>query len=120
MPVTTPVAPPCSAASGPRGNRRALHALGLAAAMLAVPVLMASAAFAQSSGARKEDNSCAQYGAGFQRVPGSNSCVRTGASVRTDAYSGGAPGNAGGQFNAPTSGTTGTSAPSTDAWKSAR
>lgn len=117
MPVTLPVAPPRSAASTPRARRCVLPA---AAAMLAAGMLLAAPARAQSSGASKEDTSCAQYGAGFQRVPGSNSCVRTGASVRTDAVGGGAPGNAGGQFNATPTGSSTSSAQGTDPWKTAR
>jgi len=115
MPVTTPHALPAPAASCRRASARARR---IAVALCAV--LVASPALAQSTGARKEDTGCAQYGAGFQRVPGSNACVRTGVSVRTDAYGGNALGNAGSQFNATPSGSSSGSTPSNDPWKTTR
>ncbi|MFG1301691.1 hypothetical protein V5F49_18040 [Xanthobacter sp. V3C-3] len=106
---------PMSPTPIPRRRRiRAGRALLAAALLCATPVL------AQSSGTGKEDKSCAQYGAGFQRVPGSTSCVRTGASVRTDAFSGGAPGTAGNQFNGTPTGASGTATQNSDPWKTTR
>lgn len=83
-------------------------------------------ALAQASGksspsGSKSDSLCASYGPGFQRVPGSDSCVKTGAAVRTDAYSGSGVSNAPSQFNNTISSSQpSTAAPATDPWKSSR
>jgi len=47
-----------------------------------------------SSSPRSAGNPCAQYGAGFQQAPGSNTCVKVTGAVRVDAGSGGTLGNA--------------------------
>ncbi|MFG1350272.1 hypothetical protein [Xanthobacter autotrophicus] len=93
---------------------RRAGALGAGLATL----LLASGAHAQSAAAKKEDTSCAQYGAGFQKVPGGTSCVRTGATVRADGFSGSALTGAPNQFGGTPSGS-GTAAAS-DPWKSTR
>ena len=94
-------------------------ALVLGAALVAVAgggAMAQSASKSSSSG--KSDSFCASYGAGFQRVPGTNSCVRSGAAVRTDAYGGSAPSNAPNQFNNTITPSQPAAAP--DPWKSAR
>lgn len=76
---------------------------------------------ASGSSTSKSDSFCASYGPGFQRVPGSDSCVKTGAVVRTDAYSGSGPSNAPNQFNNTISSSQpSTAAPAPDPWKSSR
>lgn len=109
-----------------RAFRRVLVAAGLVGGLL--PGLLAGPAQAQSSAAAKgggagagtADRSCAQYGAGFQKLPGSDSCVRVGAAVRTDGYSGHSVSSASNQFSG-SSGTVGASgSDATDPWKSAR
>lgn len=112
---------PALPAPGPRAviARAAVAGALMAGLFLPGPALAQSAA--KPAGAGKGDSFCASYGPGFQRVPGSDSCVKTGAAVRTDAYGGGAISNAPSQFNNPTSSAlpaTGTTPP--DPWKSAR
>lgn len=87
----------------------------------------AGPALAQSSGksgsgssTSKSDSFCASYGPGFQRVPGTDSCMKTGAAVRTDAYSGSGPSNAPNQFNNTISSSQPSTAAAPDPWKSAR
>lgn len=112
-------------ARGTRGRIPGTLAFGAALLMAA-----AGPALAQSSGksgsasgssTSKSDSFCASYGPGFQRVPGSDSCVKTGAVVRTDAYSGSGPSNAPNQFNNTISSSQpSTAAPAPDPWKSSR
>lgn len=90
-------------------------------------VLLAGAApaFAQSAakdtGPVKADPLCATYGADFQRVPGTTSCVRSGAAVRTDVYGGRPPGSAPNQFSGTPTGSAPTAADAAaDPWKAAR
>lgn len=99
--------------------------LGAALVVAAGPVLAQAGGKSdvKSDGSTgKTDKVCASYGPGFQRVPGTDSCVRSGAAVRTDVYGGTGVSNAPNQF----SGTGGTSLPSAsdtaapDPWKSAR
>ncbi|MFG1347284.1 hypothetical protein V5F59_20525 [Xanthobacter autotrophicus DSM 431] len=96
-------------------------ARSLAAGIAAVALLVASAAgaAAQSSGSR-DDKSCAQYGPGFQKMPGSDSCVRTRAGVQADGIAGRSVSstpaqNTMGSTNLGTSSDT-----SVDPWKAAR
>lgn len=108
-----------------RGTRAKIARAAVAGALMA-GLFLSGGALAQSaarpSGAgSKSDSFCASYGPGFQRVPGSDSCVKTGAAVRTDAYSGNGVSNAPNQFNNSTSSTlpaTGTTP--TDPWQTAR
>lgn len=95
--------------------RRAARGTVLAGGLLALAA--AAPAFAQTKpDAAKTDRSCAAYGAGFQKVPGSDTCVRVGAAVRVDAHTGGAVGSATqGASSGPTS-----TATDTDPWKTAR
>ncbi|MEP9352042.1 hypothetical protein ABLE93_00435 [Xanthobacter sp. KR7-65] len=94
--------------------------------MLAVALVAGAApAAAQAPAAGKADTTCAAYGADFKRVPGSDSCVRTGAAVRTDVYGGQALSSAPNQFSAtPTAPPASPPQPSlavpADPWKSAR
>lgn len=69
-----------------RGGMIARAACALAGAA-ALVFAGAGAAAAQSSGPR-DDKGCAQYGAGFQKMPGSDSCVRSRAAVQADGFSG--------------------------------
>lgn len=59
-------------------------------AMLAVMLLTALPAAAQNgpqaATTAKPDPVCASYGAGFARVPGTQTCVKISSSVQTDAY----------------------------------
>ncbi len=102
------------------GVARMSFALVLGAAFVGVAgsAAMAQSASKGSSGSGKSDSFCASYGAGFQRVPGTDSCVRSGAAVRTDAYGGSAPSNAPNQFNNTITPSQPSAAP--DPWKSAR
>ncbi len=93
-------------------------ALVLVAALVAVAGMPVMAQSASKSGSGKSDSFCASYGAGFQRVPGTDSCVRSGAAVRTDAYSGGSVSSAPNQFNNTITPSQPSAAP--DPWKSAR
>lgn len=95
-------------------------ALVLVAALVAVAGMpaLAQSASKNSSSSGKSDSFCASYGAGFQRVPGTDSCVRSGAAVRTDAYSGGSVSSAPNQFNNTITPSQPSAAP--DPWKSAR
>lgn len=101
----------------------------LSGALMFGAVLVAGAggpALAQASGkssnsGSKSDSFCASYGPGFQRMPGTDSCMKTGAAVRSDAYSGSGPSNAPNQFNNTVSSSqSSTAAPATDPWKSSR
>lgn len=101
----------------------------LSGALMFGAVLVAGAcgpALAQASGkssnsGSKSDSFCASYGPGFQRMPGTDSCMKTGAAVRSDAYSGSGPSNAPNQFNNTISSSQpSTAAPATDPWKSSR
>jgi hypothetical protein len=57
----------------------------LAAALLAtLPAVAQNAPQAATTG--KPDPVCASYGAGFARVPGTQTCVKISSSVQTDAY----------------------------------
>ncbi|WP_374252259.1 hypothetical protein [Xanthobacter sp.] len=121
-----------SAPSPLSSARRSGAAFGLArlcgAVVLGATVAAAAAspALAQASGksspsGSKSDSFCASYGPGFQRVPGSDSCVKTGAVVRSDAYSGSSVSNAPNQFNnSSSSALPSTAAPAADPWKTAR
>lgn len=91
------MAPRCSFSS-PGRTRRA--AVVLAATLAAVP----------AGGALAQSNPCAALGPGFQKAPGSDSCVKTGGAVRFDAYSGGSLSSNPGAGSTPT-GTTGAAAP---------
>lgn len=74
-------------------------ALGiLIAQILAAMTLPASA---QASGG-KPDPLCATYGEGFQRVPGTSSCMRSSSAIRTDVHSGSSFGGPNQFDNAPT------------------
>lgn len=121
MPDTTSF-PPCPT---PRAMRpapiggRSVRAIGALTAGLAA-LLLAGSAQAQSAAAKKEDTSCAQYGAGFQKVPGGTSCVRTGATVRAEGFSGAALTGAPNQFGGTPSGSGTTATDTADPWKSAR
>ena len=97
------------------GAARMSFSLVLGAVLIAVA---GSAAMAQSASKSSSGSVCASYGAGFQRVPGTDSCVRSGAAVRTDAYGGSAPSNAPNQFNNTITPSQPSAAP--DPWKSAR
>lgn len=105
-----------------RGNAlRRGGVLGATLAALLLPTLfLAGSAHAQSAAAKKDDTSCAQYGAGFQKVPGGTSCVRTGVTVRAEGFSGGALTNAPNQFGGTPSGSGTTAADTSDPWKNAR
>lgn len=62
-----------------------LAAVPLAATWLAI--LPASAQNTpQAATTGKPDPVCASYGAGFARVPGTQTCVKISSSVQTDAY----------------------------------
>lgn len=98
---------------------RAVRAMGATGAALAA-LLLAGSAQAQSAAAKKDDSSCAQYGAGFQKVPGGTSCVRTGATVRAEGFSGSAITSAPNQFGGTPSGSGTTATETSDPWKSAR
>ncbi|MDI4665268.1 porin [Xanthobacter autotrophicus] len=115
---------PDAACFPPRRAPRPIHpAPGRAGAFGTVmaALLIAGAAHAQTAGAKKEDTSCAQYGAGFQKIPGSTSCVRTGATVRVDAFGGSGLTSAPNQFGGTPSGSgPAASTTSSDPWKSAR
>ncbi|MCG5235975.1 hypothetical protein [Xanthobacter oligotrophicus] len=119
--------PPCPAPRAMRFapvGRRPSRAVGALAAGLAALLLaafpLAGSAQAQSAAAKKEDTSCAQYGAGFQKVPGGTSCVRTGATVRAEGFSGTALTGAPNQFGGTPSGSGTTATDTSDPWKSAR
>ncbi|MFG1180317.1 hypothetical protein [Xanthobacter versatilis] len=119
--------PPCPAPRSlrpaPVGRRPSRVVGGLAAglaALLLAAVPLAGSAQAQSAAAKKEDTSCAQYGAGFQKVPGGTSCVRTGATVRAEGFSGTALTGAPNQFGGTPSGGGTTTTETVDPWKSAR
>ncbi|MEP9368068.1 porin [Xanthobacter sp. VNH20] len=64
-------------------------------------------------------NPCAQFGAGFQRAPGSDTCIKVGGAVRMDAGSGNTAGNAPNPGSSSTT-TSGNSGPAVDPWKPAR
>ncbi|MFH1556914.1 MAG: porin [Pseudomonadota bacterium] len=70
-------------------------------------------------GANPGANPCAQFGAGFQRAPGTDTCIKVGGAVRMDAGSGSTVGNA---PNPGTSATTitGNSGPAFDPWKTVK
>jgi len=99
----------------------ALGRVALLGALLA-GVPLAGPAQAQSAGGEaKADKSCAIYGPDFRKAPGSDACVRMGASVRADAYRGGALGSAPSQgSSSPSSGSTSTTMDAVDPWKIAR
>jgi hypothetical protein len=59
-------------------------AILLAATLFAVPAAAQNAP--QAAAAGKPDPVCASYGAGFARVPGTQTCVKISSSVQTDAY----------------------------------
>jgi hypothetical protein len=50
---------------------------------------------------RPASGPCDSYGAGYVRVAGSDTCIKTGASVTTDAYSAGSSSSASGSAIAP-------------------
>ena len=93
----------CPLPSARRAQRAApARAALLAAVSLAVIWPLGSPAIAQS-------NPCAALGPGFQKAPGSDSCVRAGGAVRVDAFSGGSLSANPGAGNTPTG--TGAAAP---------
>jgi hypothetical protein len=64
-------------------------AIVLAAALLAATSASLPAAAQnapQAATTAKPDPVCASYGAGFARVPGTQTCVKISSSVQTDAY----------------------------------
>ncbi|MFG1427610.1 porin [Roseixanthobacter glucoisosaccharinicivorans] len=78
-----------------------------------------SAKSGTASGTASGANPCAQFGAGFQRAPGSDTCIKVGGAVRVDAGSGNTAGNAPNPGSSNTT-TTGNSGPAVDPWKPAR
>jgi hypothetical protein len=75
-----------------------------------IGALMLSPAFAagpqpvprnQAPPLRSAPGPCDSYGAGYVRVAGSDTCIKTGASVTTDAYSAGSSSNVSGSAIAP-------------------
>lgn len=69
-------------------------------------------------GANLGANPCAQFGAGFQRAPGTDTCIKVGGAVRLDAGSGSTAGNAPNPGSSNT--TTGNSGPAFDPWKTVK
>lgn len=92
--------------------------MALTGAALAAGLSVQTASAQAAGSAPRNDTGCAQYGEGFQKVPGSDSCVRMRAGVRADGYSGTALGSAPAQGNSSATplGTT----TSSDPWKVAR
>lgn len=110
----------------PCGARRPGHVrpvrvgTGLLGAVLALGVLMGPA-MAQSAGSgARDDKSCASYGAGFQKAPGSESCIRVRSAVRVDSYSGNSLTGLPGQANGGSTGFGPTSEQPADPWKVTR
>ncbi|MFG1423917.1 porin [Roseixanthobacter liquoris] len=63
-------------------------------------------------------NPCAQFGAGFQPAPGTDTCIKVGGAVRMDAGSGTAVGNAPNPGTSTT--TSGNPGPAYDPWKTVK
>jgi hypothetical protein len=131
------ISPTHSSPRGPSRISRLMASRGMSSllrrgrsfALWAALVAGAAPAFAQATtkdtarDTAKADPLCATYGADFQRVPGTTSCVRSGAAVRTDVYGGRTPGNAPNQFSGTPTGSTAptaSDAPAADPWKAAR
>lgn len=87
----------------------------LLAAVLTLPL---PALAGEPSVTSKTGNPCAQYGAGFIQVPGTQNCVRAGGQIRMDAYSGQTMGNAPNQGNGGME--SGATQSSYDPWKQTR
>jgi hypothetical protein len=64
-------------------------------------------------------NPCALFGAGFQRAPGTDTCIKVGGAVRVDAGSGTPVGNAPNPGTSATT-TSGNSGPAVDPWKTVK
>ncbi|MFS8039218.1 hypothetical protein ACI7BZ_20035 [Xanthobacter sp. AM11] len=93
----------------------------LAAGLLAACLLAAPAAAQSAAAGAKGDTSCAQYGPGFQKAPGSDSCVRMRSGVRVDGFAGGALTSAPGQGNSGATSLGSTAEPQpVDPWKTPR
>lgn len=104
------MAPRCMSSPSVRAGF-APRPLARACAPLTAAALMALAAIAAGAGAaRAQSNPCAAFGPGFQKMPGSDSCVKAGGAVRFDAYTGGNLSSNPGAGSTPT-GTSGATAP---------
>ncbi|MFG1464239.1 porin [Xanthobacter sp. DSM 24535] len=77
-----------------------------------------AAAAAEATPGKTGGNPCAQFGAGFQRAPGSDTCIKVGGAVRVDGGTGTTAGNAPNAGSSSTS-TTGNPGPAIDPWKPA-
>lgn len=93
--------------------------MALAGATLAVGLSIQTASAQTANSAPRNDTGCAGYGEGFQKVPGSDSCVRMRSSVRADGYAGTALGSAPAQGNSSAT-PLGTTTNASDPWKVAR
>lgn len=80
------------------------------------------AAHAQSASNKARATACPELGAGFVRLPDSNTCIRTGAAAVMDTYSGRGISNTTsfGNTVTDTGSQTSTSTTSTDPWKLTR
>lgn len=112
---------PAAAPLPHRPAHRAGHVTLWVCGLLTGAILGGPALAQSTAGGTNQDKSCAAFGPGFQKVPGSDSCVRTRANVRADGYVGGALSNAPNQgMGNPSGGSTSTTTDSSDPWKSAR